>query len=141
MTRLLLVAAALVLLLLPQSRAEAQTFVDGDTLYSPIVGSYRQLGASVAVDGDIAVVSDPGRVDPLCATSCGAVHIFRRTTAWMSEATYSGTGDDDFGQSVDVGGRTLVIGAPGDHAGVKVVSSTPTVWVMVVSAMARSMDS
>ena len=34
------------------------------------------------------------------------------------------------------GWRAGVIGALGDHAGVKVVSSTPTVWVMVVSAMA-----
>jgi hypothetical protein len=89
------------------------------------VGAADQFGYSVALSGDILVVSAyqedsaaqgvDGNQDDNGATDSGAVYVFRRTgSAWLQEAYLkaSNTGANDFfGRSVALSGDTLAVGA------------------------------
>ena len=69
------------------------------------------LGASVAINGDVAVIGATGAGD------AGAVYVFRRTGgSWTQEAKLTGSNavaGDRYGASVAVEGNQLVVGAPG----------------------------
>jgi hypothetical protein len=75
-----------------------------------------ELGTSVAIDGDTAVVGAPeddgGR---------GAVYVFARTAdSWTQTAKLTagdGAADDELGTSVAIDGDTIVAGAPGGKVG------------------------
>lgn len=69
-------------------------------------------GASIAIDGDTAVVGVYGN-----ANETGAVYVFRRTNEqWQQDGVLVGNdlqANDRFGSSVAVAGSTIVVGAPG----------------------------
>jgi hypothetical protein len=73
-----------------------------------------RFGASVALDGEVAVVGAP-YADPLGSFS-GRVWVFRHDgAAWAQEASLvapDGSSGDRFGTSVAVRGSTLMVGAP-----------------------------
>jgi putative cell wall-binding protein len=73
------------------------------------------FGASVAVDGDTAVVG------AAWADNTGVAYVFTRTgTAWSQQAKLTasdGAAGDWFGHSVDVSGSSVVAGAPQDGVG------------------------
>jgi hypothetical protein len=74
-----------------------------------------QLGASVAISGNIAVVGAPG-ADP-AGTDSGAAYVFRYNGEnWIEEAKLmagDGKEGDLFGASVSISADYLVVGAPG----------------------------
>jgi FG-GAP repeat len=76
----------------------------------------ENLGASVAVDGDTAVVGAPRENNDR-----GAVYVFtRQGDSWVQAAklTASDNADgDSLGRSVAIEGDTIVAGAPGDDFG------------------------
>jgi len=72
------------------------------------------FGASVALDGDTAVVGAPW--DSLAGNQSGAAYVFTRSgSAWTEEqqlAPADAAANDEFGTSVAVSGDTAVVGAP-----------------------------
>jgi hypothetical protein len=68
------------------------------------------FGLSVAVQGDTAVVGEPG---------CNRVHVYRRAGATWTEAGTFGAPDLDersfFGSSVSLDGATIAVGAPSKY--------------------------
>lgn len=98
-------------------------------------GNYRQynyFGTSVAIDGERIVVGAP-----LATANAGAAYVFERATqtvnitlpgggvipfsypAWSATAFLTATGGealDDFGKSVAVAHRTVIVGAPGEDS-------------------------
>lgn len=81
-------------------------------------GSFSQLGRSVDISGDTAVVGAPGHITTAGAT--GAVFVFTRSgSSWSLQqkiVSTSAKADDLFGQDVAISGTTIVIGAPGAGA-------------------------
>jgi len=78
------------------------------------------FGASVAIDGDTAVVGQP--IGALVGMHvAGAAYVFVRSGgAWTEAATLvpsDGAIDDAFGNSVAISGDTIVVGAPGAALG------------------------
>ena len=84
-----------------------------------------EFGASVAIDGDTAVVGAP-RGDTkdadgnVITADAGVVYVFVRDGqgVWRRAGTLTasdGATDDEFGISVAVDGDTIVVGAPGDE--------------------------
>jgi hypothetical protein len=75
-----------------------------------------ELGRSVALDGDLAVLGAPGRTGN--APQSGTAVVFRKTqNDWTVEAELKSTGaasSDFFGRSVAVAGDTILVGAFGD---------------------------
>ena len=100
-----------------------------------------EFGASVAIDGDTAVVGAPGRdtkdADGNVTADAGAVYVFVRDGqgVWKRAGTLTasdGATDDEFGISVAVDGDTIVVGAPrhdiggdGDKEGASYVFTKP----------------
>ena len=74
------------------------------------------LGASVAIDGDTAVVGAPG-----ANRNIGAVYVFARAAdAWIQTARLTASDGeplDELGSSVAIDGDWIVAGARGDDAG------------------------
>ena len=74
------------------------------------------FGASVAVDGDVAVVGAPEDDDD--GSSSGAAYVFRFDGAqWVQEQKLTAadaSAFDDYGFAVAISGDTIVIGAPRD---------------------------
>ena len=98
------------LLHLPQSRLTADDGSDND-----------EFGASVAIDGDTAVVGAPGRdtrdTDGTAIADAGVVHVFVRDAqgVWRPAGTLTASdraANDEFGTAVAVEGDTVVVGAP-----------------------------
>ena len=85
---------------------------------------YDNFGNSVSVSGDTAVIGAPGKTIN-SHVSQGAAYVFVRVGGVWSQqeelAASDGTAGDQFGYSVSVSGKTLVIGASGktinSHAG------------------------
>ncbi len=77
-----------------------------------------QIGTSVAISGDTAVVGAPGS-DVSGFTDQGAVYVYQRNgAAWALQATVTapdGDVSDFFGNSVAIHGDTLVVGASRDE--------------------------
>ncbi|TLM72285.1 MAG: tandem-95 repeat protein, partial [Actinobacteria bacterium] len=74
------------------------------------------FGASVAVDGDTAVIGASGDDDK--GSNSGSVYVFTRSgTTWSQQAKIiaaDGAASDGFGASLSLSGDTVVIGASGD---------------------------
>jgi len=87
---------------------------DGDE-YAP----QDQLGAAVAIDGELAVVGAP--YHDFAGADAGAAFVYRHSpSGWIEEARLvasNGRADDNFGRAVAISGDTIVVGAPqGDGA-------------------------
>lgn len=81
------------------------------------------FGHSVAIQGDIAVITDPHASYRACSDSefffCGSAYVFTRTNGlWTLEQKLGyGTNRDEeyFGTSVDISDNTIIIGAAGGN--------------------------
>ena len=87
------------------------------------VGNAKQLGFSVAVDGDYAIVGAPYE-DDAGGTDSGKAYIFDVTTGALVHTlnnpnAYSTSASDRFGQSVAISGNYAIVGAyqEGDAGG------------------------
>jgi len=73
-----------------------------------------QFGASVSIDGDLAVVGAPHHV----MDETGTAYIFKReNTNWIEAAKLTRTGGnagDNFGYSVGISGSYVIVGVPDD---------------------------
>ena len=87
------------------------------TLASGMAASGDNLGFSVAVDRDTAIVGAVG--DDHAGPDAGAARIFMRVDGTWSEQPPLTAGDavfaDNLGQSVDVDGHSAMVGAPRDN--------------------------
>jgi FG-GAP repeat protein len=81
-------------------------------------GTDDELGISVALEGDTAVVGTTFHNDAVNGTHSGAAYVFvRGGTAWTQQAELQaadGAASDQFGISVAISGNTAVVGAYGD---------------------------
>lgn len=72
------------------------------------------IGKSVAIDGDTAIVGDPAEDEN--GGNAGAAYVFVRSGETWSEQQKlladDGAGSDNFGESVDIDGDTVIVGAP-----------------------------
>lgn len=70
------------------------------------------FGERVKIDGDNAVVGDPGHPG-----AAGAAYVFTRVgSAWSQRKKFSGdSAGDNFGSAVAIDGNTLSIGSPGSN--------------------------
>lgn len=74
-------------------------------------GPNDEVGKSVAIDGNLAVVG--AHLGGM--TDTGAAYVFRRSgSSWSQEAQLAGGGaaNDQFGTSVDVNGNSVIVGEP-----------------------------
>lgn len=73
------------------------------------------FGASVAIDGDLAVVG--ADLDSGPNSDQGSAYVFDATNGTQQQKLTAGDGqvDDYFGSSVAISGNTVVVGAPGDN--------------------------
>ena len=98
--------------------ASGSGWVRQATLTAPTGANGDQFGASVAVDGNIAVVGAPVR-DFQYASNAGAAYVFTRSgTTWSYAAELKALdlhAGDAFGASVAIDGTTVIIGAPQDN--------------------------
>jgi uncharacterized protein (DUF2345 family) len=83
-------------------------------IFASDVSSNAAFGASVALQGNTAIVGAPGAVSG--ATTGGAAYVYTRTgTVWTQQAKLiasDGATGDQFGASVGLSGTTAVVGAP-----------------------------
>jgi hypothetical protein len=93
-----------------------QLVVEQELVPADLLGG-EGLGASSAVDGDVAVITAPGSDE--VATNGGAAYVFRRGPGgWQFEIKLAPPdllGTDAFGRSCSLDGDVLAIGAP-QHA-------------------------
>ncbi len=86
--------------------------------------AHENFGHSVAINGAYAAVGAPGD-----ASTAGRSYTFLRSgTTWAQQATMAPTGTvptDGYGTSVALEGTSLVVGSPGDNAGI----GAAYVWV------------
>jgi hypothetical protein len=84
------------------------------------MGTNPQMGRSVALDGDVAVLG-AWQFAPPGMFSVGAAYVFRRSgVAWNEEQRLTASDAADFrwfGHAVAVNGRDIAVGAYGDQAG------------------------
>ncbi|HYL37362.1 MAG TPA: FG-GAP repeat protein [Bryobacteraceae bacterium] len=91
--------------------------------------SSDQLGTSLAVDGNTAVLGAPGQ-----SIAKGGVQVFVRSgSTWTQQTTLTssdGVPGDRFGSSVSVSGSTILVGAPGQagQGAAYVFTQTGTSW-------------
>ena|GEM_PF-1929600 len=87
-----------------------------------------QFGASVSIDGTLAVVGAPGHGGK------GSAYVFTETGSTWSQLAELGGADnaagDNFGASVSISGTTVVVGAPGHggHGSAYVFVKTGSTW-------------
>ena len=77
-----------------------------------------QIGNSVAIDGDIALVGN--NIDPLAFTSAGSVYVYERSSDGRWQPSAKLRADDIsgyFGFDLAISGETALIGAPRDNEG------------------------
>ena len=102
------------------------TAADGD--------EHDQLGNAVAIDGDYIVVG--AAEDDFSMMDQGSIHIFKRSGVdWLAHTMLvatDGAMSDNFGDSVDIDGGTVIVGAPHDDVGFNVDQGS--VYVFVLSA-------
>jgi hypothetical protein len=87
-----------------------------------------EFGISVSIDGNTAVVGARFG-DPF---DRGSAYVFQRTgTSWSQQAKLTGsglTGADEFGRSIAIDGDTVVIGAPLNRPGNRLISGSAYVF-------------
>ncbi len=111
---------------------EGEAWVRQARLTVGLLDEDEQLGYSVAVDGDTAAVGAWQR-----SMADGVVYVFvRNGTAWSLQATLTGTANDlpngdNFGESVDIDGDTLAVGA--GHGGDGQFSTSGAVYLFTRS--------
>jgi hypothetical protein len=92
--------------------SQQEKFVPGDA------AAGDELGWSVALDGDTALVGADRDDDPAAGADVGAVYVFVRTgSGWNQQQKLTaadGAPDDLFGQSVALSGDTALVGAASD---------------------------
>lgn len=102
-----------------------------DSLSAPTPGSNDHFGNSVAIDGDLAVVSAPA--EDQSVTESGAVFIFKRDydadnqASWVLQKYLKAdiVGFSDwFGTSIAIHGTTIVVGAHGESSNLTGVHET-----------------
>jgi hypothetical protein len=90
------------------------------------------FGSSVALDGDTALVGDPGHEVGAHVRTGAALVFVRSGTSWSLEqqlAASDAAADDWFGWSVALDGDTALVGAPGDNVGTAVNHGAATLFV------------
>lgn len=96
-------------------RREPGGWVEEAKLVSSRFSEDTHFGASVSISGEVIVVGAP--TEPLFVDGRGA-YVFRRSgTSWVEEAALIGSDtalDDSFGNTVDIDGDVIVVGAPLD---------------------------
>jgi hypothetical protein len=111
-------------------------------LYPEFPSLFGTSGAAVSIEGDTAVVGEPGANGiPYIVNNDGAVHVFVRSgTGWTRQARLRASdaeSDDNFGASVCLSGDLLAVGAPHgnpnfyyapDSGAVYVFSRNGTTW-------------
>ena len=83
------------------------------TLFASDAQRHAAFGDALAVDGDLVVVGVPR--DDRAALDAGAAYLFRGGgDSWVEEAKLLGPGEylANFGDSVDVDGERVIVGAP-----------------------------
>lgn len=117
----------------PVALDDAGYFSDAREVFIPDPVAGDQLGYSVDIDGDVAVVGAVKRDSD--STECGSVFLYGFDGQdWVFEQEIwpsDGTNGDYFGLSVDVDDDTLVVGAPWKNAGqgaVYLYTRTNGVW-------------
>ena len=118
-------------------------------LLPAVGGADYWFGWAVALDGDTALVGEPGNV--YGSTLPGSVHVFVRSgTTWSSQATLTasdGVVDDLFGNAVAVDGDTAIVGAKLDDdfgtssGSVYVFVRTGTTWTQQAKLHASNASS
>ncbi len=87
-------------------------------LKAPDGAANDNLGCSVALSGDSAVVGALGVDTPARGADAGAAHVFVRDAGvWLPQGRLSasdGAADDRFGRSVAIAGDTVIVGASDD---------------------------
>ncbi|UJR79575.1 hypothetical protein [Sandaracinus amylolyticus] len=96
--------------------------------------TYAEFGASVALEGTIAVVGAPGLTRPSLGRSPGFAYVYARAgTSWSAISDVTGTvRTESFGQSVALDGSTIAVGAPEEDASATAVDQG-AVYVYEVS--------
>jgi FG-GAP repeat protein len=95
---------------------DATTGIELHKLTASDAGANDQLGLSVAISGDIAIVGAPGDSD--AGAGSGSAYLFDTTTGeelFKLTASDSAAGDQ-FGSSVSISGTIAVVGAQGNDA-------------------------
>lgn len=99
------------------TRGENGSWTESQKLsgHSPAPGD--NVGAAVAVDGDVIVVGAPFAACANQGAGCGEAHVFHRGGgAWSFVTTLSpvsSAAGDNFGQSVTADGNVIAVGVPG----------------------------
>jgi hypothetical protein len=103
---------------------------------SPVSGD--QMGESVCISGDTAIVGVPSRQVGLNALQGSALIFVRSGSGWIQQAELTATGgaaNDQFGRSVAISGDTALVGAFVDDVGANanqgsafVFTRTGTAW-------------
>jgi hypothetical protein len=94
-------------------RRTGDTWAEEDRVVGSVSGT-NGFGAAVSIDGDVIAVGTPGFNDDVA-------YVFRRSGLdWVEEAVLRPAVDgplDYFGQSIDVAGDTVVVGAGSETSG------------------------
>jgi hypothetical protein len=124
-------------------RRTGTTWVPEAYLKAPNAEANDFFGASVAIQGDTAVVSASGEDSnettitngttasaDNSALESGAVYIFRRTgSTWAHEAYFKAPNteaNDAFGSAISIHGDTVVVGASGEDSNDTTITNGPT---------------
>ena len=103
------------------SYGEGYVYED-EILFPPFDAENTYFGQSVAADGDYLVVGRPD-VDVGPYPRMGAVHVYYRNAGtWLLQATLAPSDSSsymDFGASVDIQGKYIIVGAPSAGTGGK----------------------
>jgi hypothetical protein len=95
-------------------RFNGSTWVEEQKLAASDAAASDQLGVSVSVDGDVAVVG-AWLSDCMAGSDCGAAYVYRfNGPAWVQEQKLTASdaaADDGLGRSVAVNGNRAVVGA------------------------------
>ena len=140
--KLLFFAAILILPLVFHNRAQTSapaSFVEQAKLLANDGASQDNLGFSVAISGDTAIVGAPRNSGGTGLQNRGAAYIYVRTgTTWTQQQKLTpsdGAANDQFGYSVAIWGNTAIVGRQNTTTGVNradgkvyVFTRTGTIW-------------
>jgi hypothetical protein len=108
---------------------EQQILKASDGAFADFAG----FGDSVTIQGDTAIVGAPGIGSESTATQEGAAYVFvRNGTTWTEQQKLKASDrarGDLFGDSVELSGNTLIVGAPLDDVGVNIEQGSAYIFV------------